>query len=121
MSWAANIDENGVVIQVIVGDADWAMEHLGGSWIPCHREHPTEQFPGIGWGYAPSHPQRFAVKAPASITTTDGDARDKLPPRSIWWENGQILTIEEISSRRGVVKTVAEAEERGIRVDAPRS
>ena len=43
MNYAAELDENGVVLRVIVGDAEWATEHLGGVWVD-----PPELV-GIGW------------------------------------------------------------------------
>jgi hypothetical protein len=42
--YAAQI-ENGVVTQVIVGDAEWASDRLGGTWVG------TEKLVGIGWTY----------------------------------------------------------------------
>lgn len=41
-TYAAKI-EDGVVSQVIVGTADWAIEYLGGDW----KDSPT--LVGIGW------------------------------------------------------------------------
>lgn len=35
MSYAAQLDENNVVIQVIVGTAEWATTNLGGVWVDC--------------------------------------------------------------------------------------
>lgn len=41
-TYAAEI-VNGVVTQVIVGDAPWATERLGGFWVD------TDTLVGIGW------------------------------------------------------------------------
>lgn len=41
-TYAAQI-ENGVILQVIVGDASWATERLGGFWVD------TDTLVGIGW------------------------------------------------------------------------
>jgi hypothetical protein len=41
-TYAAKL-ENGEVTQVIVGDAQWATENLGGQWV----DSPTKV--GIGW------------------------------------------------------------------------
>jgi hypothetical protein len=40
--YSANI-ENGIVVQVIVGNSIWATENLGGMWLD------TEFLVGIGW------------------------------------------------------------------------
>jgi hypothetical protein len=42
MSYAAHI-EHDTITQVIVGNAAWAVEHLGGQWV----DSPTKV--GIGW------------------------------------------------------------------------
>jgi hypothetical protein len=41
-TYAAQI-ENGVILQVIVGDALWATERLGGFWVD------SDTLVGIGW------------------------------------------------------------------------
>jgi hypothetical protein len=43
MNYAAELDENDQVVRVIVGTAEWAVEHLGGEWVD-----PPELV-GIGW------------------------------------------------------------------------
>jgi hypothetical protein len=42
MRYAAKV-EDGTVVQVIVGDADWAQSRLGGVWLP------SDELVGIGW------------------------------------------------------------------------
>ena len=42
-SYAAELDDNDHVVRVIVGTAEWAVEHLGGEWVD-----PPELV-GIGW------------------------------------------------------------------------
>jgi hypothetical protein len=42
MTYAAKV-EDGTVVQVIVGDADWAQSRLGGVWLD------SEVLVGIGW------------------------------------------------------------------------
>lgn len=42
LTYAAHIID-GLVVQVIVGTAEWATEHLGGEWV-----QPSELV-GIGW------------------------------------------------------------------------
>ena len=46
-TYAAEI-VNGVVTQVIVGDAPWATERLGGFWVD------TDTLVGIGWTWSES-------------------------------------------------------------------
>lgn len=43
-TYAAQIID-GIVVQVIVGNAEWAIEHLGGTWID------TGNLVGIGWSW----------------------------------------------------------------------
>jgi hypothetical protein len=31
--YAAELDDNNVVVRVIVGDADWATKNIGGTWV----------------------------------------------------------------------------------------
>ena len=45
LTYAAELDDDGVVLRVIVGTAQWAIEHLGGVWVD-----PPELV-GIGWTY----------------------------------------------------------------------
>lgn len=60
MSYAAQI-EAGIVVQVIVGDAEWATEFLGGTWVD------SAEKVGIGWtwneqdGFRPSQPSPDCV------------------------------------------------------------
>jgi hypothetical protein len=42
--YAAQVDD-GTVVQVIVGTADWANERLDGTWVD------SATLVGIGWGY----------------------------------------------------------------------
>jgi len=43
MNYAAELNDDNVVVRVIVGTAQWAVEHLGGVWVD-----PPELV-GIGW------------------------------------------------------------------------
>jgi hypothetical protein len=43
MTYAAQVDDTGTVVQVIVGTADWATSRLGGVWLD------SETLVGIGW------------------------------------------------------------------------
>jgi hypothetical protein len=42
-TYAAELDGDGVVRRVICGTADWAIEHLGGTWFQ------PDGLVGIGW------------------------------------------------------------------------
>jgi hypothetical protein len=42
-TYAAQVDDTGTVVQVIVGTADWATTRLGGVWLD------TDTLVGIGW------------------------------------------------------------------------
>ena len=43
LTYAAELNEDNVVVRLIVGTAEWAVEHLGGVWVD-----PPELV-GIGW------------------------------------------------------------------------
>ena len=49
MSWAAELNDNDIVVRVIVGTADWATDNLGGRWVPCDKD--SDDYPGAGWSY----------------------------------------------------------------------
>jgi hypothetical protein len=42
MNYAAELNDDNVVTRVIVGTAEWAAEHLGGTWVqpPDHAKRP---------------------------------------------------------------------------------
>lgn len=60
-SYAAEIDENNLVVRVIVGSADWATANLGGQWIDSNKKlspdweyyrgdfRPTSPYPSWSW------------------------------------------------------------------------
>jgi hypothetical protein len=43
LTYAAELDDDNVVVRVIVGTAQWAVEHLGGTWV----DSPDKV--GAGW------------------------------------------------------------------------
>jgi hypothetical protein len=45
MNYAAELDDNNMVLRVIVGTAQWATDNLGGTWVD------TEHKAGAGWTY----------------------------------------------------------------------
>jgi hypothetical protein len=58
--YAAKV-ENNVCIEVICGNANWATERLGGTWISC------SDLVGIGWVYdGNSFVQPIAIHPPIS-------------------------------------------------------
>ena len=110
MMWAAKLDPNGVVLQVIVADPQWAIANLGGNWVLSEKYDDIKTFPGIGFGYSQNHPSQFAPIAPKNLEkaiSEDG----AISPESLWWENGKIENIEVIAARRGVL-TAQEAQEK---------
>jgi hypothetical protein len=44
-TYAAELDDNDVVVRVIVGTAQWAVKHLSGEWV----DSPVKV--GAGWTY----------------------------------------------------------------------
>lgn len=36
---AARVSDDGVVVELIVGEADWAVDNLGGTWMQCERNY----------------------------------------------------------------------------------
>jgi hypothetical protein len=101
-TYAAKL-ENGEVTQVIVGDAQWATENLGGEWVPCEKYSDTETYPGIGYGYDRNHPRKFAPFAPPGLEKALNDPEEALPPDSLWFDNGKIDNIENIARNRGIL------------------
>jgi hypothetical protein len=61
MMYAARIEDE-TVVEVIVGDADWAMERLGGFWIPSNTKA------GIGWRLVKG---KLVAPAPDPVFTGD--------------------------------------------------
>lgn len=49
MQYAAELDNDGVVVRVIVGTAQWAADNLGGTWQDSH------DLVGIGWKLVDGH------------------------------------------------------------------
>lgn len=48
---AAKVNDDGVVIELIVGEAEWATEFLGGTWLPCERNYDdpdNDNYPTLG-------------------------------------------------------------------------
>lgn len=119
MNWAAELDQNGVVLRVIVGDARWAALNLGGRWVPCDKYSDTEDYPGIGWGFAANHSRRFAPVAPPDIEKALAADPDALPAGSLWWDGGAIETIQTIAARRGVLAPADVAADRPVRPKRP--
>ncbi len=50
MSYFAKIDENGIVVNVIVADAEFIAGQPG-TWIETFMDDPTKQYAGIGHGW----------------------------------------------------------------------
>lgn len=83
MSHWAQLDENNVVLQVLVGDDTngeeaagvFFQEIVGGTWVQCSYNHRIcKQFPGIGYRYCAARdifitPQPF----PSWTETEEGD------------------------------------------------
>jgi hypothetical protein len=56
----AEIDNANHVLRVIVaGTKEWCESRLGGTWVETFQEQ-WEQYAGIGMGFDPAHPKRFA-------------------------------------------------------------
>lgn len=48
---AAKVNDDGIVIELIVGEADWAMKNLGGTWIQSERNYDNpdnDNYPTLG-------------------------------------------------------------------------
>jgi hypothetical protein len=88
MSECAARIESGVVTTVIVGDAAWARERLGGIWEPCDKPvsidwtytvadgfrppqpYPSWEWDGVAWLAPTPAPDRDAVWDEATLTWT---------------------------------------------------
>jgi hypothetical protein len=60
---AAKINQLGIVEQVIVGSAEWAIKTLGGNWVN------TENKIGIGWEWSLEHGFRPPSPYPSWVWT----------------------------------------------------
>ena len=67
MTYAAELDDNDTVVRVIVGDADWANEHLGGRWVESPKAGP-------GWRYVDGE-----IVPPEALETDDVDSPEEQP------------------------------------------
>lgn len=48
----AQIDDDGVVVQVVVADSvDWVVENIGGTWVETFKDGTRYNFAGIGFTY----------------------------------------------------------------------
>lgn len=48
---AAKVNDDGIVLELIVGEAEWATEFLGGTWIQCERDYDdpeNDTYPNLG-------------------------------------------------------------------------
>jgi hypothetical protein len=70
VNYAAELDDDNVVVRVIVGTAQWAVEHLGGVWVD-----PPELV-GIGWTF--DGEQIVPPPAPDIDLDAQGDDLDDL-------------------------------------------
>jgi len=62
----AEIDSNNEVLRVVVCDTlEWLQDNLGGTWIetsdPYTDTQQTVKYCGVGYGYDPEFPERFAL------------------------------------------------------------
>lgn len=78
MAWAAEIDDNGVVLRVIVGDPAWAVAHLGGTWVETAKHDDTVVYCGPGFGCDDTWPERFALPWKQPKAAHDAYPRDAL-------------------------------------------
>lgn len=61
MKHAAQIDEYGIVMQVICGSVEWAEARLGGRWVSTTKHDGDVSYAGVGYTY---DEQREAFIAP---------------------------------------------------------
>lgn len=108
-NYAAQLNADGYVVQVIVGTPEWATANLGGTWVAAEKYDVAQEFPGIGYGYDPTHPRKFAPVAPPGLEKAL-DGKDAIPPGTFFYDDtaGNIADVEVIARRRGVL-TAAEA------------
>jgi hypothetical protein len=74
MEYAAELNDDNVVVRVIVGTAAWAVEHLGGEWV-----QPPELV-GIGWELVDG-----VIRPPAPDPSWTWDGTDWQAPDGWEW------------------------------------
>jgi hypothetical protein len=93
----AEIDSNNEVLRVVVCDTlEWLQDNLGGTWVetsdPYTDEPQTVRYCGIGDGYDPEFPERFAPpwRQPIpGIDDADGSGMG-YPRGTLTFHNGRI-------------------------------
>lgn len=95
--YAAQVD-NGIVVQAIVGNPEWAADRLGGVW------HGTDSKVGIGWTYDDT--DGFRPPQPYPSWTWDGTGWQPPVPYPdddqfyTWDEDGQVwATVDPINEQ----------------------
>lgn len=117
MSNFAQIDENNIVIQVLVGDNelpnegyDWFVENLGGRWIQTsYNNNIRKNFAGIGYFYDEER-DAFIPPKPFPSWTLDEETCRWSPPTP--YPEGEIVyTWNEDTSAWEPVPLITEKEE----------
>jgi hypothetical protein len=108
MSHFAEIDENGIVLRVLVGDnelpnegLDWFIENLGGTWVQTsYNANFRKNFAGIGFSYD-SELDAFIPPKPFNSWVLDEEscqwvAPIPLPEEGEWYWNEELEQWSEI-------------------------
>lgn len=69
-TYIAELDSSNAVLRVIIAQStQWAVSHLGGTWVECY----DRRYPGPGWTYD-SQADDFVPQQPFPSWTWDGEA-----------------------------------------------
>ena len=71
--------ENTVLRGIVCDDIQWAIDNLGGRWVPTWTDVPGKVYAGTGFEYVPEY-DNFRPQRPFPSWTFDDDAWVWTPP-----------------------------------------
>jgi hypothetical protein len=79
-TYITELDANNIVLRGIVCDnIEWAVENLGGRWVPTYMDVPGKTYAGIGFEYLPES-DNFRPVQPFPSWTWDAETWSWIPP-----------------------------------------
>ena len=71
--------ENKVVRGIVCDSVEWAVENLGGRWVPTYMDVPGKTYAGVGFEYLPEIDD-FRLIQPFASWTFDTETWSWVPP-----------------------------------------